>query len=399
MHRHMNKSLFAELLDQYLAGTISPEGKLQLKTLLDQPAYLNELKSLMEESFHSDAFVGEEDPRIKELIQQNLRKKITGTAPLFRQPSKLFRLRRLIAAAAVLGIIGISSWFFIFHRPASHKEVALVNKHSDVAPPKSSVATITLADGSRIALDSLTNGIIASQKNVDVIKLSEGQIAYKGNSSELVYNTLFNPRGSTVVSLILSDGTKVWLNNESSLRYPVAFVGKERRVEITGEAYFEVFHDRSKPFTVTVNGAAVEVLGTHFNINSYPDAASVNTTLLEGSIKVSKNGTARFIKPGEQARLYSNGAIDIKNDADAQEVMAWKNGYFLFNGAGTETIMKQIARWYDVDVEYVGDVKNELFAGSLPRSANVSQVLSLLELTKTVKFSLEDKKIIVKPYK
>ncbi|MBN9381844.1 MAG: FecR domain-containing protein [Chitinophagaceae bacterium] len=395
----MNKSLFTELLDQYLAGTISPEGKAQLKKLLDSPAYLDELKSLMEESFHNDAFLSEEDPRIKEIIQQNLQQKIAETTILSNRPSKLLNLRRLMVAAAVLGIIGISALLFIFHPPARHKEVAAVSKRSDVAPPKSSAATITLADGSRIALDSLTNGIIASQRNVNVIKLSDGQIAYKGNSSETVYNTLFNPRGSTVVTLTLSDGTKVWLNNESSLRYPVAFVGKEREVEITGEAYFEVFHDRSKPFTVAINGAKVEVLGTHFNINSYPDAASINTTLLEGSIKVSRNGTARLIKPGDQAQVYQNGAIDIKSNVDLKDVMAWKNGYFHFDGVSTETIMKQISRWYDVDIVYVGDVKNELFAGSLPRSANVSEVLSLLEMTKTVRFSLEEKKIVVKPYK
>lgn len=395
----MNKSLFTELLEQYLAGSISPEGKAQLKKLLDQPAYLDELKSLMEESFHNDAFLSEEDPHIKKIIQQNLQQKITETRPLFNRPSKLFYLRRLMVAAAVLGIIGISALLFIFHPPARQKEVAAVSKRSDVAPPKSSVATITLADGSRIALDSLTNGIIASQRNVNVIKLSDGQIAYKGNSSETVYNTLFNPRGSTVVTLTLSDGTKVWLNNESSLRYPVAFAGKEREVEITGEAYFEVFHDRSKPFTVVINGAKVEVLGTHFNINSYPDAASINTTLLEGSIKVSRNGTTRLIKPGDQAQVYQNGAIDIKSNVDLKGVMAWKNGYFQFDGVSTETIMKQISRWYDVDIVYAGDVKNELFAGSLPRSANVSEVLSLLEMTKTVRFSLEEKKIVVKPYK
>jgi ferric-dicitrate binding protein FerR (iron transport regulator) len=201
-----------------------------------------------------------------------------------------------------------------------------------------------------------------------------------------------HPSRQKEIAITLSDVTKVWLNNESSLRYPVAFVGKERKVEITGEAYFEVFHDATRPFTVTVNDAKVEVLGTHFNINGYPDATAINATLLEGSIKVSKNGVVRFVKPGQQARLYHNGAIDIKSDADLEDVMAWKNGSFHFNVVSTEIIMQQIARWYDVDVVYEGDVKNELFAGTLPRLANVSQLLSLLELTKTVKFSLEDKK-------
>src|SRR6202035_4672868 len=169
--------------------------------------------------------------------------------------------------------------------------------------------------------------------------------------------------------LTLADGTKVWLNNESSVRYPVAFVGRERKVEITGEAYFVVFHDLLKPFQVTVNGV---------------------------NIKVLKNGNTKFIKPGEQAKLFPDGRIDINSSMDLEEVMAWKNGYFYFNGASTEDIMQQVIRWDDVDVEYQGNVKNERFAGSLPRFANVSELLNLLELTKTVKFSIEDRKIIVK---
>jgi transmembrane sensor len=391
----MNKSHFIELLEQYLAGSISPEDKLHLKELLDQPVYLKKLESRMEESFNSEEFVGEENPRIREQVQKYLQEKIAGTTSPVKQPSKLIYFSR-IAAASVL-IIGLTYWFFYLSHPAKRWEAAQINKPADVASPKSSTAMITLADGSRIALDSLGNGIIASQKNVKVIKLSDGQIAYEGNSSEIIYNTLYNPKGSKVVMLTLADGTKVWLNNESSVRYPVAFVGRERKVEITGEAYFEVFHDLLKPFQVTVNGVNIEVFGTHFNINSYTEQELIKATLLEGSIKVSKNGNTKFIKPGEQAKLYPDGRIDINNSMDLEEVMAWKNGYFYFNGASTEDIMQQVIRWYDVDVEYQGNVKNERFAGSLPRFANVSELLNLLELTKTVKFSIEDRKIIVKP--
>jgi len=391
----MNESYFIELLEKYLAGSISREDKLKLKELLDQTVYLKMLESRMEESFNSEEFLEEENPHIREQIQKYLQKKIAGTSPLVGQLSKLIYFSR-IAAASVL-IIWLTYWFSHPGHLAKRLEVAQKNKSADVASPNSSAAMITLADGSRIALDSLGNGLIASQKNVKVIKLSDGQIAYEGNSSEIIYNTLYNPKGSKVVTLTLADGTKVWLNNESSVRYPVAFVGKERKVEITGEAYFEVFHDLLRPFHVTVNGVNVEVFGTHFNINSYAEQELIKATLLEGSIKVSKNGNTKFIKPGEQAKLYPDGKIDIKNGMDLEEVMAWKNGYFYFNGASTEDIMQQVIRWYDVDVTYQGSVKNERFAGSLSRFTNVSQLLNLLELTKTVKFSIEDRKIIVKP--
>jgi ferric-dicitrate binding protein FerR (iron transport regulator) len=218
-----------------------------------------------------------------------------------------------------------------------------------------------------------------------------------------MYNAMTTPKGRQY-QLELADGSKVWLNAASSITYPTAFTGNERKVTISGEAYFEISPDKTKPFKVSIDGKGeVEVLGTHFNINAYADEPTVNTTLLEGSVKIRAfNSNAgpeekqKTLYPGQQARL--NVGLVVVDSVNTGEVMAWKNGYFSFNGATTEAIMRQVKRWYDAEIIYEGTVKEERFAGSVPRSANASKLLEVLELTKTVKFVIEDKKIIVKPY-
>ena len=243
-------------------------------------------------------------------------------------------------------------------------------------------------------LDSASNGSLATEGNTRIEKLSDGQIVYTGKETgEMEYNTLTVPRGSKIASITLSDGTKVWLNSSSSLTYPVAFAGNERDVKISGEAYFEVAHNAAKPFKVIKGETLITVLGTHFNVNAYEDESSIKVTLLQGAVKVDRGTLTKLLKPGQQAQVSSD--IKINNEVNVDEVMAWKNGEFQFGeAADIHSIMREIARWYDVDIEYKGDISGHI-GGTISRDENVSQVLSMLEMTGAVKFLIEGKKIVV----
>jgi ferric-dicitrate binding protein FerR (iron transport regulator) len=211
-----------------------------------------------------------------------------------------------------------------------------------------------------------------------------------------LYNTISTPKGGQY-QVTLSDGSKVWLNAASSLRFPATFSGKERKVELTGEGYFEVAHNKKMPFHVTVNDLDVEVLGTHFNINAYADESAIKTTLLEGSVKVVKGNETKIIEPGEQASVTtSEDEINVKQQVDLEQVVAWKNGIFQFERADIESVMRQISRWYDIDVDYHGRV-SEHFGGTISRDVNISDVLKMLEMTGGVNFKIDGKKVIVMP--
>jgi ferric-dicitrate binding protein FerR (iron transport regulator) len=199
----------------------------------------------------------------------------------------------------------------------------------------------------------------------------------------------------------LADGSKVWLNAASSLRYPTSFTGKERTVELQGEGYFEIAHDATKPFRVQVNGTTVEVLGTHFNINAYNDEPQLKTTLLEGKVKIENGGVVRFLKPGQQAVVEGEGKLALVNDADVEEAVAWKNGKFIFNGNDIHSVMRQLSRWYTITVQYNGQISDDEFVGiiPIPRSENISAILSLLQKTRTVSFQVNGRNVTVNPYK
>jgi transmembrane sensor len=302
------------------------------------------------------------------------------------------------AAAVIIMILGAGTYLFLNH-PSPKKVIAAETTQKmviqDVAAPAKSKAVLTLADGRKIELDSISNGTLAQQGSVQVVKLADGQIAYNGTGGDVLYNTLNVPRGSKVVTIKLSDGTLVWLNSESSLRYPASFTGTERKVEITGEAYFEVTHNAAMPFIVKKDAMEIKVLGTHFNINTYEDERMAKVTLLEGSVQVSKNHQQDLLRPGQQA--WINDQIKLVNGVNIEEVMAWKNGIFQFGEkADLDLIMRKIARWYDVDVAYEGGVINQRFGGEIPMNSNLSQVLEILR-TSGVRFTIDGKKVIVKP--
>jgi ferric-dicitrate binding protein FerR (iron transport regulator) len=312
---------------------------------------------------------------------------------------RVIPLRKIAVAATVMGLLLLST-FLLYNRNTSKETAnAEVDKRrfkNDVLPGGDK-ATLTLADGSTVVLDDARNGTLAQQGSSKVIKV-DGKLMYdpaNNNSKEIVYNTISTPNGGQY-QLELPDGSLVWLNATSSIHFPTSFVGKERRVEVTGEAYFEVAKNRDMPFIVTVNGSEVQVLGTHFNVNAYSDEDNVKTTLLEGSVKFVSGTNINMLGPGQQSQLASNGLIKVVSNVDVDEVVAWKNGMFDFDNAGIETVMRQLSRWYDVEIEYKGKTDDQ-FIAEMRRNIKLSDALKALELTGKVKFEIQGKKIIVLP--
>lgn len=305
---------------------------------------------------------------------------------------------RYAAAAIIICMLSISVYFLFKQKPERpiSKTENIQSDKNDVAPGRNK-AILTLANGSAIVLDSAANGALATQGNSKLVKLN-GLLTYNAlnnKSAEVLYNTISTPKGGQY-QLILSDGSKVWLNAASSLRFPASFAGKERKVELLGEAYFEVAKNAALPFKVKVGGMEVQVLGTDFNINSYNNESTVRTTLLEGSVKIILNNSFNLLKPGQQAQMNKAGEIKIINNVDVEEATAWKEGKFQFDKADIYAIMRQLARWYDVNVEYKGTVTSH-FGGTISRDVNLSQVLNMLHLTGEVNFQIQDKKVMVMP--
>ncbi|QEH43293.1 FecR family protein [Chitinophaga sp. XS-30] len=306
-------------------------------------------------------------------------------------------MRRWGWAAAAILLIGLVTYLLTGENGTPAPEQAAVVQ--DIAPGRSG-AILTLADGTQVELDSLGNGLIASQQGVDV-KLENGEVAYDDadqSAKELIYNTMTTPKGRQF-RLTLPDGTKVWLNAASSLRFPMVFLGADRTVEVTGEAYFEVAKDDRKPFNVVVNQTAtVQVLGTHFNINAYSNEPVMQTTLLEGSLAVLHGNRRALLKPGQQARLEpeKENGLTVTADVDLDKVIAWKNGIFNFEGAKLAEFLQQVERWYDIDVVYEKGVPDMTFWGKMTRDIPLSGLLVVLEKS-NVKFRLEGRKLTILP--
>lgn len=312
------------------------------------------------------------------------------------------RIRRMrwMAAAAVLLLVAGTGWFLERshqgHQPAALPAVAVAYD----AAPGSSKAILTLADGKTVALDSLHHGVIG-QQGVSALVSQNEQLVYQKNGKgvdEGGYNVLTTPRGGQYC-VVLPDGTKVWLNADSYLRYPTEFKGNSREVELRGEGYFEVAANAAAPFRVHAlrvkrEPLQIDVLGTHFNIMDYDDEPTVRTTLLEGSVRVSKGAASALLKPGQQAWLEGEDRL-VTSAGNVEEAVAWKNGLFKFDGATMGQVMRQLSRWYDLDVEYVNGVPKDLFQGEMYRDVKVSGILKLLEAS-GVHFTVEGKRLLVK---
>lgn len=388
------------LLNNYLAKTGSANEEDELFRILASDEHDEQVKEHMSRAWdkmhNGQTISGEQSEKILSSIFAHQQARVI--------PIHSYRRKtKIVWAAASVIIIAVSiSLFYFFNKPSGEETPIAkdqsANKYKDDVLAGTTGAILRLADGSSILLDSANDGNLNYQGNMLAVKKGGSLNYVQGNEKDngnIVYNTIETPRGRQF-QLVLEDGTKVWLNAASSIHFPVVFVGGERRVEITGEAYFEVTKNKEKPFRVVANGTTVEVLGTHFNINSYTDEATVNTTLLEGSVRVSKGGQQKVITPGQQAQVNGESEVKTERNVNISEVMAWKDNHFSFQNTDIKKLMRQLSRWYDVEVLFKGEtVEPVTFIGDISRSVNLSNVLKMLEQTGEVKFEIEGKKIIV----
>jgi len=314
--------------------------------------------------------------------------------------SSVFRFRGWIrAAAAVMALMGIS--LFIYNKAYNTIEGRLVQQNKEILPGGEK-ALLTLADGSVISLSDTPAGKLALQGGLQVKKTGEGEIVYSTDKGKLplsaAINTIVTPRGGQY-RVTLPDGTKAWLNAASSLSYPLQFAKNERRVKMTGEVYFEVAKATQPnsmervPFYVETDKQEVQVLGTHFNVNAYPDEDAVKTTLIEGSVRVQgHNGKTALLQPGQQALLAEHIRVE---EADIKQQLAWKNGDFIFRGETLESALRQVSRWYDVDVECPSHLGKLRFNGMISRAQPLSMIIEMIQLTKKAKVIVKERRLIV----
>ncbi|MBV4358841.1 FecR family protein [Pinibacter aurantiacus] len=388
----MSEKQFQELLERYKQQNVSIEEKEILFQAIArgeyEPATESAIWNELLVNTNTESWTTEREERIlSKLLNETKAQAPAKLVPFYRR--KFFR----IAAAAC--ILLFAGGIALHYYSGIDKRVTIaqtpVSISADVAAPQSYNARLTLADGSVVMLDSAGAGTVAVQGKTNVIKKEDGSILYNETSfsPDIAYNTLAAPRGGKVVTITLSDGTKVWLNSESTLRYPINFSSNVRKVELTGEGYFEVAKNPSKQFIVKTGDVETAVLGTRFNVNSYADEAGIRVSLLEGSVKVtngSSTADSKILKPGQQVKV--DQTTEMIANADMEQVLAWKNGYFQFNSAAITTVMREAARWYDIDVEYSSKASNDTFSGKIPRSVNLSRLLKWLEWS-DVHFRLE----------
>lgn len=370
----------------------------EIQVVLEKYQDLTQRKSI-EETVAYPALIQGIESKLDQLNDQALPK----------APVKLWAVYKKIAAIAAVFFVVAAFALFFHHdfrqKPAVQQANAKGNVTKHKITPGGNKATLTLANGAKIILENAENGVLANQFGTSIRKIDVGHISIESvnnaypsieKASHTVSNTIVTPRGGQY-QVTLSDGSKVWLNAASSLKFPASFAENERTVELVGEAYFEVAKSVTKrPFKVVSGSQVIEVLGTHFNINAYPDETEITTTLLEGSVNVLKPSTfqSQLLKPGQQARVAANIQV---SDVDVSRAVAWKNGYFSFTNENIESIMRNISRWYDVDIKYQKNTTREEFVGSVSRYENVSQVLSMLQLTGAVHFKIEGRRITVMP--
>ncbi|KYP16275.1 FecR family protein [Flavihumibacter sp. CACIAM 22H1] len=371
------------LLKKYLAAKADPEEQTRVDKWYDS----------LEES---EAGLPIPDG-LEEASYQRTWQRLNSTIPAI--PFFKRTITRLSVAALLLVSFG-TVWYLANPtrpKPAA-PQVQLAEPSPDVAAPQETKAVLELADGTVIVLDSVGTGSLTTQGNARVSKLGTDKIAYTSlelETGQPSYNTLRVPKGSKPVQLQLADGSLVWLNVGSSLTYPSHFIGNTREVNMTGEAYFEIAKDPAKPFLVKKGDLRIQVLGTHFNVNAYDDEAASKITLLEGSVEVHPSLTEKLvIKPGQQAQVTANQDMKLVKSVDLEEVMAWKNGWFYFNAIGLPEIMRQLEKWYDVEVIYQGTKSSKKFTGMVDRNNPLSEVLKLMEMA-GIKFRITGKKIHV----
>jgi transmembrane sensor len=318
----------------------------------------------------------------------------------YRQSRRRLRILRFsgwsVAASLLLAVV-IGD--LIGRRHLSKRVAPAVAMKREPVMPGKNTAILTLSNGQQLVLDSVSKGELGIQGNSRLIKADSGSLSYLpsgGDEAATIYNTLTTPKAGQY-QLTLPDGTRVWLNNVSSIRYPTSFKGKDRMVELTGEAYFEIAKDAARPFIVKVRDELVQVLGTSFNIMSYPEEGGTQTTLLTGEVRVkTAAGAAVELKPDQQAEVKTGGKLIVLKDVPSQDIVSWKNGFFYFGRASFGAVMRQLARWYDVEVVYEGKMPDVEFGGKIDRSVPLDDLLKFLDKNQ-IHFRLEGQKLIVLP--
>ena len=390
------------LLNKYLDKQCTAEEIRYLLSHFNLPDHKEDLQDMLHQYFEQEVEAGNVEKQLAEQTAEELRPVVLSKIKEKQSRYLLGRWIKFAAAAVVFLCISVALYISIPPTSETSKEVVQSGTRQKDIQPGSNKAVLLLANGSKIVLNEVNDGELARQNGVAIVKTKNGQLINTSLSSasastELAYNTISTPMGGQY-QVILPDGTKIWLNAASSLRYPTAFTALSRLVELTGEAYFEVAKDASKPFKVSVRGQMVEVLGTHFNMNTYEDEQSMKTTLLEGSIQIAYQQMKSLLKPGDQAKITAGQAIPIKisRGVDTEEAVAWKEGYFQFNHANIQEVMRQLSRWYDIEVKYEGKQPLKEFGGAIQKDLPLSKVLNILEKS-NIHFKVTGKEVVVMP--
>jgi len=380
-----------EIANKFLNGKISDAEQAEFD------AWFNQIET-------NDIFVPESVASSQEEHRQIILNRIHEKINQYEKGNRLRRMWLRVAAAAVILMMLSFGLFKIFNKQISYQHT--LSKLKSVTPGGNN-AILTLANGKQIVLNNSRNGLLVNLGNITVSKANNGQVIYKvigsaKNTLRVSYNTITTPNGGQY-EVILPDGSKVWINSSSSLKYPTQFTGKERDVELNGEGYFEVAKNKLMPFKVSSHGQTVEVLGTHFNINAYTDEPGIKTTLLEGSVKVTVIGTEKpqLLIPGQQA-IFNKGGIMV-SDADTAQAVAWKNGLFYFKDADVASIMRLLARWYNLKIDINGQLPERKFSGKIYKNLNAAQVLQIINYS-AINYKVEEptdgksaKRLIITP--
>ena len=398
----MDNNRLQKLLSRYFDNTITPTDCEALLAYLDEgdPVIISSAIDEVVKEEHSAAvpFTIDQQTRVYHRLIANIRKRQSDITPPSQPGMGTAVWLRLVAVLAIVFSVGGLLYFKSSVNDQGAQKVT--QQVYDILLPDENQALLTLSDGRTIVLSDSLDGVLAQESGVIIRRGEDGSVIYDGSRAEAPagegrYHTFTTPKGHTY-QLLLPDGTNVWLNTASSIRYPVVFGAGERKVSLTGEAYFEVAHDGNRPFKIEAKDSQIEVLGTHFNVSAFDDETVVTTTLLEGAVDISKKNRHLILKPGEQA-VVEELSDNIRHypHVDVRGVMAWRNGYFRFDNESIENIIKKVSRWYDIEgVEYQG-MFDERFTGTFQRSKAVSLLFSHLEKLAPIRFEIKERRVVV----
>ncbi len=385
----LNQEELQSLLNKYNNKTATPEEKRKLEFWYD---------GINGHDLESNS---DEITQLKSEIFGRITSKIENKNKVATLKNRNKVLAMFIAKAAILvAILSVGIFFYLKQNDFVPNASPVIGIAKTTIKPGGNNAVLTLADGSTIILNNAANGEIGNQPGVTITKTKSGELVYsfvgQTNVKNASINMVSTPKGGQY-HLILIDGTNVWLNANSSIKFPAAFSGNDRKVEVTGEVYFEVFKNKIKPFIVSTPQSEIKVLGTHFNVNTYQDEAYERTTLLEGSIELKKGQEKTILVPGKQSLIAKNSPqIKLRDIDDLEAVIAWKNGYFQFDHADLQSVMRQISRWYNVNVNYNGSILNKEYSGKIPRIVTAEKLIEMLSFS-GIKCKIENNQITVNP--